>query len=107
MKKKALLVGNGINMLESKLSWNGMLEGIIDNMGQNGSISFEDKPYPLLYEEIFTKGIRYADYDEKKIKEEIFILTKTLVHNEYHQKLMDLPFDNILTTNYDYCLEEA
>ena len=101
MAKKALLVGNGINMLESRLSWNGMLEGIIDNMGQNGSISFEDKPYPLLYEEIFTKGMKHANYDEKKIKEEIFTLTKTLVHNEYHQKLMDLPIENILTTNYE------
>lgn len=108
MRKNALFVGNGINLLGTTISWEEMLKDIIRNMKKDENVvSFDNKPYPLLYEEIFARGIKYVDYDEKKIKERIHNSTRTIESNIYHNKLMSLPFENILTTNYDYCLENS
>ena len=107
MIRKTLFIGNGINKLDSNLSWNEMLKGIINDMDKNNEIPFENKPYPLLYEEIYTRGKKYSKYDEKRIKNNIYNLTNKLQSNDYHRKLMDLPVKNIITTNYDYCLENA
>lgn len=105
--KKALFIGNSINQLESNISWNQLLENIIQNIKKTNIISLEEKPYPLLYEEIYTRGKKYANYDENKIRQEIIDATKQISVNTYHKQLMDLPFENILTTNYDYCLDIA
>ena len=107
MKKQALLIGNSINQLGAHISWTKMLEDIVKKMGKRNTFSFSHKPYPLLYEEIFTRGARYAGFNEKSIREEVEKGTNQIAVNNYHRQLMDLPFENILTTNYDYCLEKS
>ena len=52
MKKSALLVGNGINLLGSNVSWKNMLNQIVRDMNKDGIISFDAKPYPLRYLEL-------------------------------------------------------
>jgi len=48
-----------------------------------------------------------GDAELPTIKEIAEVLGKNLEHNQFHKQVMSMGFQNILTTNYDYCLEKA
>ncbi|EKD55597.1 MAG: hypothetical protein ACD_59C00110G0002 [uncultured bacterium] len=111
MKNAILLIGNGINNIKGNNDWKNLIENLIDFSGlKNQKINNENKPFPLLYEEVFLKAIRNKG---KKIKKEIelkeFISThlKNIQPNSIHEKIHDLNCSDILTTNYNYSLERV
>jgi hypothetical protein len=75
-----------------------------------------EKPFTLHFEELLNSfrererekypGDRRRAIDER-FKEIIAKKMKRLQPDEVHGKLMRLPVTNILTTNYDFCLEKA
>lgn len=103
MRDYVVLVGNDINNIADKMSW----EKLLDQLAEYFSISvdFEKKPFPLAYEEIFFKCVK--THNESKVKKHVADLVMKIKHNKIHEKLMYLGCENILTTNYDLSLESV
>jgi hypothetical protein len=105
VKNKVLLIGNGINNIKSEYKWEDLIDDLISLIGAGGQIAIKDKPFPLLYEEIFIEAVKNRGFTESRIKNEIANKVSKISSNVIHEKIMQMPFSNILTTNYDYTLE--
>ena len=105
MNNKVLLVGNGINNISREYTWSDLIDNLIDFIGAAGQINTENKPFPLLYEEIFVEAIKNRGFSEIQIKEFIGKEVEKLRPNELHKELLDLEINDILTTNYDFTIE--
>jgi hypothetical protein len=117
-----LLIGNSPNQLaDSGRSWKGLMDSLCKVAGVNNQGN-EDKPFTLHFEELLNhfrtsrlerlsaKSRQHISvwWDiDRLFKEKIAEKMKTLPVDDVHRALMRLPVDNILTTNYDYCLEKA
>lgn len=128
--KRILLIGNGINRIfegqtvtqrvENSFvsvttpktpSWNDMLAIVSAKFGIPHSTN-DHIPAPVVFENIVNSksGDRKHDARIRKLKETIasVIGNSALQANDYHRKIMEMPeYDDILTTNYDYCLEKS
>jgi hypothetical protein len=114
--KKAMLIGNGLNLLDSSqsFSWGGLLEEIKTKYGMRVDLDNIFKPFPLTFDEMqHTKlGSNSLRDKLKNLKQNIRsdienqLLGKNGFNN-YHRKLALLEYDDILTTNYDYSLEKS
>lgn len=103
MNEKVLLVGNGINNLTNKKSWSTLLTSMIGMCRVNGKVEINNnKPFPLLYEEIYLKSNGIAELDLKKY---ISNQVKKINENEIHELIREKEFENIITTNYEYILQ--
>lgn len=109
----ALLIGNGINQLETnhRISWAVLLKTLSDKFNSTVDLKNILKPFPLAFEEILFSNYEHGDINTRvrKLKvsiSEIFsqqILTNTNVHFRF----MDCGIKEIMTTNYDYNLETS
>jgi hypothetical protein len=106
-KEIALLIGNDINNINNKNSWAELLQKIIDHLGVSHLVNIRAKPFPLLYEEIFLKALAKKPRPEIKLKEFIASLTRTIQHNTIHERIMKLGLRDVMTTNYEYSLQES
>jgi hypothetical protein len=108
MTDKVLLIGNGVNNADGDHAyrWNDLVNDLIKEFSKGKKISSADKPFPLLYEEIFAAAIGGGKVKESEIKKFIADKTFNIINpNTVHEGLVQLQFKNILTTNYDYNLE--
>lgn len=118
---QTLLIGNGFNLLHSeKFEWKNVLKSV--------SNSIDDKqnktPYTHIYEKLYLDEIAKYDIDlkekapEKALKARIFEELEDLMSTvfkgrtypkEYEQFFLNgfCPFQNVLTTNYDYGFDNA
>lgn len=116
--KRALLVGNGVNRLDEKqsISWKELLQALQNNLEVDLKIETDldnkFKPFPLGFEEMLHRTVGKIPFEDKikrlkkKIRENIDHQLKGKEgFNKYHRFLMSLPYDDYLTTNYDYALE--
>ncbi|MDE3092048.1 MAG: hypothetical protein KGJ80_21960, partial [Chloroflexota bacterium] len=106
-KTAVILLGNGINNIDNPYTWSDLVQDLIAYVGAAGHIRPGDKPFPLLYEEIFAHWVRDQRREESEIKERVATLIEKFQPNEIHRRIMDMGSKNILTTNYDYTLEMA
>ena len=109
MNNKVLLLGNGINRLSNEYSWSDLLDELIKATGKSEVITYrEEKPFTLLYEEIYLRTLKHLQCKEIRLKEKIanLVLSK-FTPNEFHTKFLNLNVEHILTTNYDYNLERS
>ena len=109
MNNKVLLLGNGINRLSNEYSWSDLLDELIKATGKSEVITYrEEKPFTLLYEEIYLRTLKHLQSKEIRLKEKIanLVLSK-FTPNEFHTKFLNLNVEHILTTNYDYNLERS
>lgn len=103
-KNKTLLIGNGLNRLsDDGSSWNNLLNKLAGKPKTNHEVEIRNaKPFTLWFEEISSKN------DVKLLKKNISDhLIKSIKPNNYHDKIMLLGYKNIITTNYDYNLENS
>lgn len=117
--KAALLIGNGLNRCyednDSQISWSSLLQKIAkdDNVPFNDSNSF-----PLEYECLVNSICEKRNKSGKPLHfDAVLIETKTAIAeqveaqfpplNSIHHRFMNLPIDEIMTTNYDYVLERT
>lgn len=107
IRNKVLLVGNGINNVRNRFAWKQLIQDLISHIGAAGQIAIRDKPFPLLYEEIFIEAVKYKGFSEKEIKEFIAGRISELKKGPIHEEVIKHNFQNILTTNYDYNLEKV
>jgi hypothetical protein len=112
--KTGLLLGNGVNLLDStqSVSWAKLLNQIKKQYNINVDIDNEFKPFPIGFEEMLhlKEGGNTLDSKLKNLKQTIkSIIDQQLRNkdgfNEYHSQLAKLGYNDILTTNYDYALE--
>jgi hypothetical protein len=106
-RSKVLLIGNGINNIDNPYTWSDLVRDLIAYVGGAGHIRTGDKPFPLLYEEIFSRWARDQRREESEIKDRVAALISKFEPNEIHRRIMGLGLKNVLTTNYDYTLEMA
>ncbi len=104
---KALLVGNDINNTTGNYSWANLIKGLIEYADAYPPINTENKPFPMLYEEIYLNAVKKQSAPEMRIKTLIASQTRNMVPNELHNRILDLGIPNILTTNYDLCFEKT
>ena len=107
--ESSLLIGNGLNnCLKNSIPWKNLLEGIAKEYGveYNGNISM-----PLEFECIVNQILEHEKVPSpqiyRTIKEKVAEKIKEVKISEYciHHRLLDLPIDAIMTTNYDNLLE--
>jgi hypothetical protein len=106
--KNSILFGNGLNYLsDDQISWNDLLDKI------KGTNQFDSTSLPntMIYEKIMlhkhsnpNESIRTT---ESNLKNEIADVLKKQKTNQFYEKLLNLKFDNYLTTNYDYALNDS
>lgn len=103
MNDNVLLVGNGINNLTNEGSWFNLLHSMIGLCKVSGLVEINhDKPFPLLYEEIFLKSKKIKEIELKRhIAKEV----KNITENEVHELIRKKQFNNIITTNYEYVIQ--
>ncbi len=107
MNDKVFLIGNGINNIQKDYQWLNLIDNLINFIGATGQIRTAEKPFPLLYEEIFVEAVKNRGFKEIEIKEFICKEVKSLNPNELHKKILEFGVGNILTTNYDFTLEKC
>lgn len=103
----ALLIGNDINNATASYSWSDLLNGLIEFAGVDNMLSLDNKPFPLLYEEIYLSSAKSTKIKEIELKRFIAKETNKLAPNDIHHELLKLGIENIFTTNYDLTLEKA
>lgn len=106
-KTKVLLVGNGVNNIESEYKWIDLVNDLIEFVGAKGHIRTSQKPFPLLYEEIVAHAVREKGMKESQVKVHIAHKIASFQPNKIHRQLLELGLSDILTTNYDYNIEMA
>lgn len=103
---KVLLIGNGINNIDSLYTWKDLVGDLIGFVGAADQVRTANKPFPLLYEEILAHGVKKG-LKESDIKGYVADKIMQFQPNEIHRRIMNMRLKNILTTNYDYTLEMA
>jgi hypothetical protein len=106
MNDKVLLVGNGINNIKQDYRWVDLINNLVNYIGASGQIRMEDKPFPMLYEEIFVEAVKNRRFKESDIKNFIAREVSNLEPNDVHRLIVEAGAENILTTNYDLTLEK-
>lgn len=106
-KSAVLLVGNDINNLSKGYSWNDLLNDLISFVGARDKIRPLGEQFPLFYEEIWAFAGSRGKVTEADVKEYIASKVIKIPQNDLHSKIATLPFENILTTNYEFTLEKA
>lgn len=116
INKKALLIGNGINQLDKNqsVSWGELLNELKSNFDIQVNLENEFKPFPLGFDEMLHQKGGSNSFDDKLKSLKINIrnnidnqLNGKLGYNDYHRRIMEMGYDDILTTNYDYGLEKS
>lgn len=106
MDRYTLLVGNDINNISPGVSWGDLLTNIKKKYNLPLLVN-GDKPFPMLYEEIFLHAIKKNSIDETALKIYIGEEISRISPNEIHRLIRELPVKNILTTNYEFSLESV
>ena len=104
--KEVLLIGNGINNITNGYNWKNLIKSLIKKFC-NGEINYEEKPFPLLYEEILAYSLRKGTGDENELKTFICKEIAQIEQNKCHNLIHEVKAENILTTNYDYIIEKV
>lgn len=118
IRKKVLLLGNGINLLDydQSVSWGVLLNELKKQLPSLTNVDLQNdfKPFPLAFEEMLhrTQGEESLANKAQRLKESINRILKDQLagkpgYNAFHKKIMKCKVDEILTTNYDYGLENS
>lgn len=99
---QTILFGNGLNRAApGAISWSELLDSV------KGARQFNNSSLPntMIYERIYLD--RKQAKDELRIIQDIAKALEGQAANELYKDLIDLKFENYLTTNYDYAFEKA
>lgn len=105
--RNTFFYGNGLNYLsDNPVGW----EDLLDTVMGDEKFDTNSLPYLMTYERIrlnWNKTKRNNENGISHLKVEIANLLKSQSPNLYYEKLLKLPIDNYLTTNYDYAINKA
>ena len=112
MSKYSLLVGNGINNINPGFSWGDLIDELTAECKVT-IMSRDDKPFPLVFEEIYLNSIptgmvRSESLNlEKKLKGIVAKFSKRINPYGIHRSICESNASHILTTNYDFSLQKS
>jgi hypothetical protein len=112
-----LIVGNGLNRaVDNSAGWKQLIDDLVDETGfreilqRSGGLPLWAN-FVTLYQEIALHNLKYASNDlelKQQVAEQILDFQENVIDKcDLHRQLMNLSCDNILTTNYDYILEDC
>ena len=103
----SLLLGNGINRVALQKDWLLILKELAQKFGADDLIQhLEGKPLSMFIEELSARSSgRFLDA-ENRVKRAFAKLLKQIDPIEAHRRICE-PFRVIMTTNYDFTIEEA
>ena len=107
---RAILIGNGPNRLieSDRHSWDQLMIELCSTFGvtppQKGDNDL--KPFPIFYEEVVQAAVSSGG-TEGDVRKSVAEFASEISPNTVHQSLMNLPFQAVLTTNYDLALERS
>jgi SIR2-like domain len=105
--RHSFLIGNSVNRLTaSAASWDDVMDRI-RSKAKAQKVKKNGKPFSLHFEEIKNHWLRTPSNTMDSFREMVAQQMGELEHNSFHTRLIEMAVDNILTTNYDYCLEAA
>lgn len=107
MENEVVFLGNGINSFATAYSWDKLIRNLLKEFSIKSELYNESVAFPIVYEEIFLKAIKSKKIEEKQIKEFIAKDIKKLKPSSIHARIMSSKIKNIITTNYDYTLENS
>ncbi len=107
MNKKALLIGNDINNATESYSWQDLINGLLEYAKIDRGLNQVNKPFPMLYEEIYLNSAKKYRTPESRLKKYIASQTRNMKPNKLHSAILDLGIENIMTTNYDLSFEKS
>lgn len=106
-----IFFGNGLNRVQNGLDWKNLIKQV------SGSDYIEGLSNTLQYDVAFlSKKLNYKGDSsvsevetnfKKKLADEIIKSQKNTQISEVYQKLAAMPVEDYITTNYEYCLEDA
>lgn len=102
-----LLVGNSINRLSAAQSWDELLQSLTLRADPEANRRRRDKPFTLFFEELRNRYVYRQKGRPEDFMDEIGRTFSRLPTSDLHRQIMALPFQNVLTTNYDYGLEKS
>lgn len=102
--KNTLFFGNGLNQLTNDgPSW----EKLLEELKGNKTFNHDTLTNTMIYERIFLERDKISLDKEILIKDEVAQMMKGIKGGEYYQKIIDLGFENYITTNYDYAFKNT
>lgn len=102
--KNTLLFGNGLNQLtNSGPSWDDLLE----RLKGNKTFQHDKLTNTLIYERIFLEKEKPSLEKEIIIKNDVASMMKMVPKSTYYDKIINLEFENYITTNYDYAFKKT
>lgn len=105
-----IFLGNGINRTESLFSWSDLLTELVAKCGLGKIPPPPDMPFPLFFESILLRSktsepdLSSADFSLRTFVADMCL---KLTPNDLSRKLASLGIRDIVTTNYDYVLEDG
>jgi len=107
--QKTIFVGNGINLLtKDAKSWRDVLYELSKIVDDPTLVDFMDyTPFTLFYEAVCSRYFKGGEKSDIALKRHIAKLLNNMKHNIFHNEIAKLGFRHIITTNYDYCLENS
>jgi len=106
MKKYAYLIGNGLNRATDNTAWVDMLE----ELRKKYKVESPDicTNLPLEFERIYLEALSSGNISKVyELKSDVARYLPQVTDLSLHQKFLELPVSDILTTNYDYYIEKA
>ena len=111
VNKNAYLFGNGINRtvntIEDRYKWENLLNDLNEWFANNRVSNIKDKPFPMVYDEIVNYSLRNGNSNESYVKSFIKSKIDKIRPNNRYSILERVRNSEILTTNYDYLIENA
>lgn len=103
----SLLLGNGINRVALQRGWHEILQDLATTFdGKDLMPHIESKPLSMFIEELCARSTMPFRKAEQMVKVEFAKLLKQIDSVEAHTRVCD-QFNVIMTTNYDFTIEEA
>lgn len=107
--QKVLFLGNGINRLTNHgVSWDDVICDLAKDAGGTELLEFKDYvPFTLIYEGFCSQTSDNSQRGITPMKKRVATSLMKMVFNPFHKQIMDLGLTHIITTNYDYSLEDS
>lgn len=103
--QNSLLIGNGFNRInQDNVNWKKLLDSIVKDKD-----TMSDLPNIINYEYLLLEKNEggKAQYGEKKVKEHIAKELVAMKSSHLYDQICELDVQNIMTTNYDYVLDDT
>lgn len=107
MMNGVLLLGNGLNNVTASYKWKNLISDLSNHLDVSFPENFKDIPFPLLYEEIYFKGLKEKRIEESQLRSFISQKITNIAPGSGYENIKALQFQNIITTNYDYNIERS